>query len=676
MGAKESLEALRLEAERLRAELDYHNWRYYVLDDPVIPDGAYDRLMRRLERIEAAHPELRTPDSPTQRVGAPAAELRERPPVTHSVPMLSLENVTSREELEEWMGRVAEGLGAALPPLTVEYKFDGAAIEVVYERGVLVQASTRGDGMVGEDVTANVKTIKELPPVLALPPARTPARLELRGEVYMMKADFAALNAQAEAKGEKLFANPRNAAAGTLRQLDPRVTAARPLRAVLYGLGRAEGLEAGSQGELLAWLESAGLPAAPLVERAATLETAMALYEKVGAARAELPFEIDGLVLKVDSFALRERLGVRARSPRWAVAFKFPPMREMTRLRAIEVQVGRTGVLTPVAVMDPVYVSGVTVRNATLHNREEIARKGIKIGDMVIVQRAGDVIPEVLGPLVAMRTGAEREFAMPEACPACGARVVFEAEGPQVRCPNISCPRQVKERVRHFASRRAMDIEGLGEKLIDQLIDGGVIEDASGLYFLRVKDLEGLERMAAKSARNVVAAIAASRSRPLARVIHALGIPEVGERSAQILADHFGTIEALAAAPEEELEKAHGIGPVVAGTIATFFGSAATARFIARLKQGGVEFPPAERREGGVLAGKTVVLTGALRRMTRQEAEEAVLAAGGRAASSVSKKTDLVVAGEAAGSKLAKAKALGIEVIDEEEFLRWIGRKG
>jgi len=590
--------------------------------------------------------------------------------------MLSLENVTSREELEEWMGRVAEGLGAALPPLTVEYKFDGAAIEVVYERGVLVQASTRGDGTVGEDVTANVKTIKELPPVLALPPARTPARLELRGEVYMMKADFAALNAQAEAKGEKLFANPRNAAAGTLRQLDPRVTAARPLRAVLYGLGRAEGLEAGSQGELLAWLESAGLPAAPLVERAATLETAMALYEKVGAARAELPFEIDGLVLKVDSFALRERLGVRARSPRWAVAFKFPPMREMTRLRAIEVQVGRTGVLTPVAVMDPVYVSGVTVRNATLHNREEIARKGIKIGDMVIVQRAGDVIPEVLGPLVAMRTGAEREFAMPEACPACGARVVFEAEGPQVRCPNISCPRQVKERVRHFASRRAMDIEGLGEKLIDQLIDGGVIEDASGLYFLRVKDLEGLERMAAKSARNVVAAIAASRSRPLARVIHALGIPEVGERSAQILADHFGTIEALAAAPEEELEKAHGIGPVVAGTIATFFGSAATARFIARLKQGGVEFPPAERREGGVLAGKTVVLTGALRRMTRQEAEEAVLAAGGRAASSVSKKTDLVVAGEAAGSKLAKAKALGIEVIDEEEFLRWIGRKG
>ena len=334
MGAKESLEALRLEAERLRAELDYHNWRYYVLDDPVIPDGAYDRLMRRLERIEAAHPELRTPDSPTQRVGAPAAELRERPPVTHSVPMLSLENVTSREELEEWMGRVAEGLGAALPPLTVEYKFDGAAIEVVYERGVLVQASTRGDGTVGEDVTANVKTIKELPPVLALPPARTPARLELRGEVYMMKADFAALNAQAEAKGEKLFANPRNAAAGTLRQLDPRVTAARPLRAVLYGLGRAEGLEAGSQGELLAWLESAGLPAAPLVERAATLETAMALYEKVGAARAELPFEIDGLVLKVDSFALRERLGVRARSPRWAcLLYTSPSPRDRTRSR-------------------------------------------------------------------------------------------------------------------------------------------------------------------------------------------------------------------------------------------------------------------------------------------------------------------------------------------------------
>lgn len=676
MGARENREALRQEAERLRAELDYHNWRYYVLDDPVIPDAAYDRLMRRLEEIEAAYPDLRTEDSPTQRVGVPAADLKERPPVTHSVPMLSLENVTSREELQDWLGRVEDGLGSARSPLIVEYKFDGAAIEVVYERGVLVQASTRGDGTVGEDVTANVKTIRELPPVLALPPSRMPARVELRGEVYMAKADFAALNAQAEAKDEKPFANPRNAAAGTLRQLDPRVTAARPLRVVLYGLGRAEGLEVGSQQELVAWCRSAGLPAPPMAKTAGGLDAVMALYEEVGAARAGLPFEIDGLVLKVDSFALRERLGVRARSPRWAVAFKFPPMQEMTRLRAIEVQVGRTGVLTPVAVMDPVYVSGVTVRNATLHNREEVARKGVKIGDMVIIQRAGDVIPEVLGPVVEMRTGKEREFEMPDACPACGTRVVFETDGPLVRCPNISCPKQVKERVRHFASRRAMDIEGLGEKLVDQLIDGGTIEDAADLYFLTVEDLKDLERMAEKSARNVIDAIAASRSRPLARVIHALGIPEVGEHSSQILAEHFGTIEALMAASEDDLQKVHGIGPVVAGTLATFFGSAATARFLARLKKGGVEFPPAARREGGVLAGKTVVLTGTLARMTRDEAKEAVLAAGGTAASSVSKKTNLVVAGEDAGSKLAKAKSLGIEVIDEEEFLRLLGRGG
>ncbi len=675
MGAEEVPEAQRREIERLRAELDYHNWRYYVLDDPVIPDAAYDRLFRRLEELERTHPELRTPDSPTQRVGAPAAELKERPAVTHTVPMLSLENVMDRGELEEWLARVKEGTGGEVPALTVEYKFDGTAIEIVYERGVLVQASTRGDGTVGEDVTPNVKTIKDVPPVLALPADRTPARLEVRGEVYMTKAEFAAMNAQAASREEKLFANPRNAAAGTLRQLDPRVTASRPLRVVLYGLGAAPEIPVSSQRELLAWFTEAGLPASPMAVEAGSLEAIMDLYEKIGKGRAELPFEIDGLVLKVDEFGARERLGMRSRSPRWAVAFKFPPMQEMTRLRAIEVQVGRTGALTPVAVMDPVYLAGVTVRNATLHNREEVARKGLKIGDMVIVQRAGDVIPEVLGSVVEKRTGTERDFAMPEACPECGTRVIVETDGVLVYCPNISCPKQVKERIRHFASRRAMDIEGLGEKLIDQLIDRAKIADAADLYFLKTEDLCDLERMAEKSAQNVIDAIAVSRGRPLARIVHALGIREVGEHSAQILAEHFGTMDALMAASPDDLQKVHGIGPVVAGNIATFFHSAASCDFIARLRKGGVAFPGAARREGGVLHGKTVILTGTLRSMTRDQAKEAILGEGGNPGSSVSKKTDLVVAGEDAGSKLAKAKELGVPVIGEDEFLGMLGKK-
>jgi DNA ligase (NAD+) len=492
----------------------------------------------------------------------------------------------------------------------------------------------------------------------------------------MLKKDFAAVNAQAAARGEKLFANPRNAAAGTLRQLDPRVTAARPLRVVMYGVGGGDALPVASQRELLAWFARAGLPAAPMALEVAGVEDIMAVYEKVGASRADLPFEIDGLVLKVDAFDVRERLGMRARSPRWAVAFKFPPMQEMTRLRAIEVQVGRTGALTPVAVLDPVYLSGVTVRNATLHNRQEVARKGLKIGDMVIVQRAGDVIPEVLGPVLEQRTGEEREFVMPDACPACGTRVIVETDGVLVYCPNISCPKQVKERIAHFASRRAMDIDGLGEKLIDQLIEKRKIADAADLYFLKVDDLADLERMAEKSARNAIEAIEASRGRPLARIIHALGIREVGEHSAQVLAEHFGTMDALMAASGDDLQKAHGIGPVVAGNIASFFASAASRDFIARLRRGGVRFPGAEKREGGIFHGKTVVLTGTLRGMTRDEAKEAILAEGGNPGSSVSKKTDLVVAGEDAGSKLAKAQELGVPVIAEEEFLGMLGKKG
>jgi DNA ligase (NAD+) len=667
-------EKVRHEVERLRAEITYHNWRYHVLDDPVIPDAAFDRLFRRLEELEKEYPELVTPDSPTQRVGSPAVEGEERPSVTHSLPMLSLENVMNAAEFEEWVRRARDGLGGRMPALTVEYKFDGLAIELVYEKGILKRAATRGDGVTGEDVTPNVKTIRDVPPVLPLPPDRVPALLEVRGEVYMAKEDFGAMNRRAEKKGEKTFANPRNAAAGSLRQLDPRITAARPLRLVLYGRGRTEGLEVDTQQEFLAWLTDAKLPASPLCTLLESGEEVVALWQEVGEKRKELPFEIDGIVVKVNSLRDQERLGIRARSPRWAVAFKFPPQQEMTRLRSIEVQVGRTGALTPVAVLDPVAVSGVVVRNATLHNREEIKRKDIRIGDMVIVQRAGDVIPEILGPVESARTGAEKLFHMPRRCPACGADVVAAPDSPLVYCPNISCPEQVKERIRHFASRRAMDIEGLGEKLVDQLIENRTIRDAADLYILKTGDLLDLERMAEKSAENLVKAIDDSRSRPLPRVIHALGIREIGEHSSHILAEELGSIDALMKAGPDDLQRIHGIGAVVAENIAAFFRSAANREFIDRLRRGGVVFPPVERRAKGKFAGKVVVLTGTLTTMSREEAQEAIRNEGGRAASSVSAGTDLLVAGEKAGSKLARARQLGIAIIDEDEFLRLLGR--
>ncbi len=669
-------EKIRREAEKLSAEITYHNWRYYVLDDPVLPDAAYDRLFRRLEELEKRYPVLQTPDSPTQRVGAPVPETGERPAVRHSLPMLSLENVASPEEFTEWLRRVRDGLGGTQPAMTVEYKFDGAAVELVYEHGVLTRALTRGDGVTGEDITPNVKTIRQVPPVLPLSPERTPALLELRGEVYMAKDDFSEMNRRAEEKGEKTFANPRNAAAGSLRQLDPKITAARPLKIALYGRGRIEGLTIRTQADFIAWLKKATLPASPFSTLVTSGEEVVKLWEAVEKKRSTLPFEIDGLVIKVDRVRDQDRLGVRSRSPRWAVAFKFSPQQEMTRLVAIEVQVGRTGALTPVAVLEPVAVGGVVVRNATLHNREEIKRKDVRIGDMVIVQRAGDVIPEVIGPIADARKGTEKIFRMPKRCPACTADVVAAPDGPLVYCPNVSCPQQVKERIRHFAARRAMDIDGLGEKLVNQLIEKEIIRDAADLYYLETADLLDLERMAQKSAENLIAAIDGSRTRPLPRIIHALGIREVGEHSAQILADELGSVDALMTAGSDELETIHGIGPVVAENIAAFFRNEANLEFIRRLRKGGVTFPAVDRRAtGGALEGKTVVLTGGLLTMTRDEAREAIRSAGGRAAGSVSAKTDLVVAGEKAGSKLNRARDLGIEIIEEEEFLRVIGRR-
>jgi len=669
-------EKVKREVERLRAEIEYHNFRYYVLNDPIIPDAAYDRLFRRLEELERKYPSLVTPDSPTQKVGAAPPVESEHPTVTRELPMLSLENVTTPEEFKEWCRRAKDGLAGRMPELVVEYKFDGAAVELVYENGVLVRGATRGDGIRGEDVTPNIKTIRDVPPVLPLPPEKVPELLEVRGEVYMDKADFETMNREAEKRGEKVFANPRNAAAGTLRQLDPRVTASRPLKIVLYAPGRLRGLSVGTQKEFLDWLKKAKLPTAPFVRVVNDPEQVIRLWEKYKEERDELPFEIDGLVVKVNSFAQQERLGVRARSPRWAVAFKFPPREEMTRLVDIEVQVGRTGILTPVAVLEPVEVGGVVVRNATLHNREEIKRKDVRIGDYVIVRRAGDVIPEIVGPLREKRTGKEKVFRMPTRCPSCGQPVVPVPDSPLVYCPNVSCPQQVKERIKHFASRRAMDIEGLGDKLVDQLLEKSLIHDAADLYFLRKEQLVGLERMGEKSAENLLRAIDVSRSRSLHRVIFALGIREVGEHTASILAETFGSLESLMKASVEDLEKVEGIGPVAAANIAAFFRNKANLKFIEKLRRGGVKFTPVKRkRAGGPLAGKTVVLTGGLASMTREEAQEAIREAGGTPGSSVSRKTDLVVVGENPGSKLRKAQELGIRTIDEEEFLRLLGRK-
>ncbi len=669
------------EAEKLRAELQYHSWRYYVLADPVIPDATYDRLFKRLQELEKKYPQLAIDDSPTQKVGAPVPESKQRPPVPHSIPMLSLSNISKKEELKEWLTQVKNGLDGKQTSFVVEYKFDGTSVEVVYENGILTRAVTRGDGRVGEDITPNVKTIRDLPPVLPVSSDAVPPLLELRGEVYINKDEFVAMNREAEARSEKTFANPRNAAAGTLRQLDARVAAARPLRVVFYTTGLFEGITLGSQQELLGWLEGVGLPTSPFHETAETEEEILKIFDDVEKKRPDLPFEIDGLVLKVNDFSDRETLGFRTRTPRWATAFKFPAQKEMTRLLRFEVQVGRTGAMTPVGILEPVYVGGVTVQNATLHNREEIRRKDVRAGDMVIVQRAGDVIPEITGPVERFRTGKEIPFSMPEHCPVCGAEAEFSPDSPVVYCPNALCPKQVRQRLWHFASRNCMDIDGLGDKLVDQLFSKGLVENAADLYFLKVDDLIGLERMAQKSAENLVNAIDASRTRPLERIIHALGIREVGEHGAELLADAFGTIENLMAASQEELEAIHGLGPVVAEHITVFFKSRENRAFIRRLKDGGVVFPEEAAEESrekqkseGAFAGKTIVLTGTLTQLTRSEAKELIKAQGGHAAGSVSKNTDYVVAGEKAGSKLDKAEKLNITILDEDEFLEMAGR--
>jgi DNA ligase (NAD+) len=657
--------------EKLREEIRRYDYYYYVLNQPLISDAEYDKLFRELLELERQYPELVTLDSPTQRVGAPPAE--EFAPVEHAIPMLSLANCFNDEELEEWDDRVRRMLGGEPVEYVCEPKLDGLSVELVYVDGVFTVGSTRGDGRVGEDVTRNLRTIKQVPLRLFPLNGKVPRLLEARGEVYMEKEAFRRLNEERERAGEPLFANPRNAAAGSLRQLDPNVTASRPLKIFFYAMGRAEGIEIRSQVELLTTFPKLGLPVNPLWKLCKTLDEVKAFYRELLAMRHELPYEADGMVVKVNDFAQREILGEVSRAPRWAIAYKFPAEEATTRVLDIVVQVGRTGALTPVANLKPVEVSGATVSRATLHNADEIRRKDIRIGDWVIVRRAGEVIPEVVKSIPERRTGAEKEFKMPERCPACGGPVVRPPGEVAYRCENLSCPARIKESIRHFASRRAMDIEGLGEKLVDQLVETGLVRKLSDIYRLKKEDLVNLERMGEKSAQNLLEQIERSKNAGLARLIFALGIRYVGEHLAQVLAQHFPSLEALSNATYEELIQIPEIGPRIAQSIVDFFRNEENRKLIQELKELGVK-TEAEKPKEGPLSGKTFVFTGTLSAFPREEARRLVESLGGRVASSVSRKVDYVVVGADPGEKLRKAQELGITILTEEEFRKLVGR--
>jgi len=678
-------------AARLRELIDEANTRYHVLDEPTIPDAQYDAMLRELEALEEAHPELRTDDSPTLRVGAKAHG--EFAQVQHAKPMLSLSNAFSEQEVRDFVGRIVAATGDSSPLFSTEPKLDGLAISLRYERGVFVRGATRGDGATGEDVTANLRTIKAIPLRLR---GAAPALLEVRGEVYMPRADFEAFNARARARGEKPLANPRNGAAGSLRQLDSRITASRPLSFYSYALGACEGWTPAERHSLvLQQLRDFGLPVCPQVDTAIGADGLLAYFQRIGALRDSLPYDIDGVVYKLDRLDQQNALGFVSRAPRWALAHKFPAQEQTTRLEAIDVQVGRTGAITPVARLAPVTVAGVVVTNATLHNADQIARLDVRVGDTVIVRRAGDVIPEVVSVIQDERprdshgNPLQPPFVMPSHCPVCGSEVVREEGEAAARCSGgLYCAAQRKQALIHFASRRAMDIDGLGDRLIDDLVDLGYLHTVADLYKLTLDDFLEMRRradlrdgtvpetakagkVASKWAQNLLVAIGRSRSTSLERILFALGIREVGESTAKTLARHFGSLDALMAADEAALLDVPDVGPVVARRIAAFFHEPHNRQVIAALRQAGVSWPEGapQRATEGPLAGKTVVLTGALATMSREEAGDRLEALGAKVAGSVSRKTSIVVAGEAAGSKLEKAIELGIEVWDEARLL-------
>lgn len=664
--------ALKKRAQELREHLERYNYRYHVLDDPEVSDAEYDRRLRELQQLEAEHPELITPDSPTQRVGAtPIGELR---PVVHSIPMLSLDNAFTEEDLLNFDRRVRERLDdVECVEYCAEPKLDGLAVSFRYESGRLVQAATRGDGTQGEDVTHNVRTIKAVPIRLR---GDFPELLEVRGEVFMTVAGFRAMNEKALAAGEKVFVNPRNAAAGSIRQLDPRLTASRPLDAFFYGVGETSWKLPPRHSEALVQLREWGLRTSPLIRVVQGAAGCLEYYRDVGAQRARLPYEIDGVVYKVNRLQQQRDLGFVSRAPRWAIAHKFPAHEENTVVRGVEFQVGRTGALTPVARLEPVFVGGVTVSNATLHNMDEVRRKDVRIGDTVVIRRAGDVIPEIVKVMVEKRPASAREVELPAKCPVCGSDVE-RVEGEAVaRCSGgLFCPAQRKEAVRHFASRRALDIEGLGSKLIDQLIDGGLVKTLADVYRLTPAQLMELERMGEKSALKLVEQIEQSRTRTtLPRLLYGLGIRDVGESTAQALAGNFGSLGALIAATEEQIQQVPDVGPVVAQHVRNFFSQPHNLEVIDELRtKFGIDPTLEPRTTGqaeGPLTGKTFVLTGTLETMSRDQASDRITALGGKVSGSVSKKTSYVVAGAEAGSKLAKAQELGVPVLDEREFLK------
>jgi DNA ligase (NAD+) len=668
-GTREAAKRIR----ELREQVEHHNYRYYVLDDPEVSDARYDQLLVELKRLESEHPDLVTVDSPTQRVGA--QPVREFGEIVHAVPMLSLDNAFTEQDVLDFDRRVRERLDVERVEYSAEPKIDGLAISLRYEAGKLVQAATRGDGAKGEDVTANVRAIASVPLGLR---GKSPAVLEVRGEVFMTRRSFAKLNRRAAEKGEKTFVNPRNAAAGSLRQLDPAVTASRSLDLFFYGLGATEGWTAPRRhSEVLAALREFGLRTCPETAVVEGVAGCLAYYARIGAARDALGYDIDGVVYKVDRLDWQRDLGFVARAPRWATAHKFPAQEETTVVRDVEFQVGRTGALTPVARLEPVFVGGVTVSNVTLHNMDELARKDVRIGDTVVVRRAGDVIPEVVRVIPDLRPRGAKVVELPARCPVCASHVT-RAEGEAVaRCTGgLVCQAQRREALRHFASRRAMDIEGLGDKLVEQLVDAGRVETPADLYTLAAQELAGLDRMGEKSAANLVDALHRSKQTTLPRFLFALGIRDVGEATALALAEHFGTLEPLEAASLEDIQQVRDVGPVVAQHVRDFFDEARNRKVIDALRRAGVTWPEIRRTavaSAGPLTGETVVITGTLSAMSRDEARDAARQAGATVTDSVSRKTTLLVVGVDAGSKLKKAQDLGVRIVDEDEFRKLLG---
>ena len=674
-GRRKAPASIEREAAKLRDEIEEHRYAYYVLDAPKVPDAEFDRLFARLEEIEREYPELVTSDSPTQRIGPePAAEFAE---VAHSVPMLSLANAFDPDEVEAFHERVLTRLAHAdIEAEQIEYvaepKLDGTAISLRYEQGRLVQGATRGDGTRGEDVTHNVRTIESLP--LKLRGKHLPALLVVRGEVFMPKAGFEAFNRKALAEGTRTFVNPRNAAAGSLRQLDPKLTAERPLDAFIYGLGDASGVTLpGTQAETLGLLADLGFRISPDWALVAGFQGCLAYYSNIGTKRANLPYEIDGVVYKVNRIDWQNVLGTVSRAPRWAIAHKFPAQEEATVVTAVEFQVGRTGALTPVARLEPVFVGGVTVSNVTLHNIGEVHRKDVRIGDTVIVRRAGDVIPEIVGVVKERRPKRAPKVKLPQKCPVCGSEIVLPEGEAIARCSGqLVCAAQLKESLRHFASRSALDIEGMGTKLVDQLVEAKIVTNPAELYELTLDELLKLERMGEKSAENLLEALEKSKQTTFSRFLFALGIRGVGAATANMLANEFGTLEAFMSADEERLQEVEDVGPIVASQIVSFLGEARNAKVIRKLIGQGIRWPIVERKkdESLPLAGKRVVLTGTLTGLTREEAKEKLQALGAKVTGTVSKNTDLVIAGANAGSKLEKAEELAVEIADGDKFFR------